>query len=204
LVSDAHTYDWLVFTSSNGVDAFFEVFYTLFKDARSIGGVRIAAIGPSTAERVRANRFEVDLQPEKSVAEEVVKTFHTEVGVENLKLLLVQAEGARDVLAKELTRLGAILDEAVAYRTVPERDDVAGGIARFRAEGADAITFTSASTAENFAALELPLPEQLQTVSIGPITSAAMRKLGLDVDIEAQTHDIPGVIAAIQARLRCS
>ncbi|HEY8899785.1 MAG TPA: uroporphyrinogen-III C-methyltransferase [Chthoniobacterales bacterium] len=197
LVSDAHEYDWLVFTSPNGVDAFFEVFYTLFKDARSIGGVRIAAIGPATAEKIRSYRFEVDLQPDKYVAEEIVKAFQKETTVDNLKILLARAEGARDVLATELTRLGAIVDEAIAYRTVPETNDVAGGIARFREDGADIVTFTSSSTAENFAALQLPLPANLQTASIGPITSATMRKLGLDVDIEAKVHDIPGLVAAI-------
>jgi uroporphyrinogen III methyltransferase/synthase len=197
LVVDAHTYDWLVFTSPNGVDAFFEAFYTLFKDARSLGGVRIAAIGPATAEKVRSYRFEVDLQPEKYVAEEIVKAFQAETTVENLKILLARAENAREVLATELTRLGAIVDEAIAYRTVPETEDVAGGIARFREEGADWITFTSSSTAENFAALKLPLPAQLKTASIGPITSATMRQLGLDVDVEARVHDIPGLVAAI-------
>jgi uroporphyrinogen III methyltransferase/synthase len=197
LVVDAHTYDWLVFTSPNGVDAFFEAFYTVFKDARSLGGVRIAAIGPATAEKVRSYRFEVDLQPEKYVAEEIVKAFQAETTVENLKILLARAENAREVLATELTRLGAIVDEAIAYRTVPETEDVAGGIARFREEGADWITFTSSSTAENFAALKLPLPERLKTASIGPITSATMRQLGLDVDVEAKVHDIPGLVAAI-------
>lgn len=197
LVSDAHEYDWIVFTSPNGVDAFFEVFYTLFKDARSIGGVRIAAIGPATAARVHHYRFAVDLQPEKYVAEEIVKAFQAETTVDNLKILLARAEGAREVLAAELTRLGGIVDEAIAYRTVPETEDVSGGIARFRAEGADVITFTSSSTAENFAALKLPLPAGLQIASIGPITSKTVRQLGLDVDIEAEVHDIPGLVAAI-------
>jgi uroporphyrinogen III methyltransferase/synthase len=201
LVSDAHQYDWIVFTSPNGADAFFEVFYSLFKDARSIGGCRIAAIGPATAARVRHYRFEVDLQPEKYVAEEIITAFQRETTVENLRILLARAEGAREVLATELTRLGAIVDEAVAYRTVPETNDVSGGIARFRAEGADVITFTSSSTAENFAALNLPLPAELRTASIGPITSATMRKIGLDVDIEATTHDIPGLVAAIHDAL---
>jgi len=198
LVSDAHTYDWLVFTSPNGVEAFFEAFYTIYKDARSLGGVRIAAIGPATAEKVRSYRFEVDLQPDKSVAEEVVKKFQETTTVENLKFLLARAENAREVLAAQLTRLGAIVDEAVAYRTVPETGDPTGGIARFREEGADVITFTSSSTAENFAALQLPLPERLLTASIGPVTSATMRQLGLDVDIEAESHDIPGLVDAIR------
>jgi uroporphyrinogen III methyltransferase / synthase len=202
LVSDTHEYDWLIFTSPNGVDAFFEVFYTLFKDARSIGGVRIAAIGPATAEKVRGYRLEVDLQPEKYVAEEIVKALQAETTVDNLKILLARAEGAREMLAIELEKLGAIVDEAIAYRTLPETEDVAGGIARFREEGADVITFTSSSTAENFAALKLPLPANLKTASIGPITSATMRKLGLDVDIEAKTHDIPGLVDAILRALK--
>jgi len=197
LVSDAHEYDWLIFTSPNGVDAFFEVFFTLFKDARSIGGVRIAAIGPATAERVRSYHLDVDLQPEKYVAEEIVKALQAETTVENLKMLLARAEGAREVLAVELERLGAIVDEAVAYRTVPETGDASDGIARFREEGADLVTFTSSSTAENFVALKLPLGADLKMASIGPITSATMRKLGLDVDIEAKVHDIPGLVEAI-------
>jgi len=197
LVADAHTYDWVVFTSPNGVDAFFTAFYEIFRDARDIGGVRIAAIGPATAERVRHYRLQVDVQPEKYVAEEILTALQKEVSVENLKFLLARAEGAREVLAEELARLGAIVDEAVAYRTVPETEDVSGGIKRFREQGADWITFTSSSTAENFAALKLPLPEKLQTVSIGPVTSKTMRRLGLDVDVEATQHDIPGVIEAL-------
>ncbi len=197
LVGDAHTYDWLVFTSPNGADAFFEAFYSVYKDARSIGGVRIAAIGPATAERIRHYRFEVDLQPEKYVAEEVVKAFAEQTTVENLKILLARAENAREVLADELTKRGAIVDEAVAYRTVSETADVSGGIARFREEGADIVTFTSSSTVENFLALQLPLPANLKTASIGPVTSATMRKNALDVDIEAAVHDIPGLVDAI-------
>jgi uroporphyrinogen III methyltransferase/synthase len=85
----------------------------------------------------------------------------------------------------------------VAYRTVPETDDVSGGQARFRQEGADLVTFTSSSTAENFIALKLPLPAGLKTASIGPVTSKTMRELGLTVDIEAKQYDIPGLVSAI-------
>lgn len=199
LVADAHTYDWVVFTSPNGVDAFFRAFYELFKDARAIGGVRIAAIGPATAERVRAFHLAVDVQPAKFVAEAVLKALLAEGTVENQKFLLARAEGAREMLAEELTRLGAIVDEAIAYRTVPETGDVSGGIRRFREEGADMITFTSSSTAQNFAALGLPMPPGLHTASIGPVTSGTMRELKLAVDAEATTHDIPGLVEAIVA-----
>jgi uroporphyrinogen III methyltransferase/synthase len=197
LVLDAHTYDWLVFTSPNGVDAFFAAFFEIYKDARELGGTRIAAIGPATAERVRSFHLQVDLQPEKYVAEAIIEELEKENSVENLKFLLARAEGAREVLATELTRKGAIVDEAVAYRTVPETEDLTGGLKRFREEGADLITFTSSSTAENFAALKLPLPENLQTASIGPVTSKTMKRLGLDVDVEAAQHDIPGLVKAI-------
>ncbi len=197
LVADAHMYDWLIFMSPNGVDAFFQAFYEIYKDARELGGARIAAIGPSTAERLRGFHLQVDVLPEKSVAEELVEKLRKETSVENLKFLVVRAEGGREVVAAELTRLGAIVDEAIAYRTVPESDDVAGGIRRFREEGADIITFTSSSTAENFHALNLPLPEGLKTASIGPVTSRTMKTLGWKVDAEAARHDIPGLVEAI-------
>lgn len=198
LVQDAHSYDWIVFTSPNGVNAFFEMFYKIFNDAREIGGARIAAIGPATAARVRDFHLNVDLQPEEFVAEGVVQAFHKDGSVENQKILLARAEQSRDVLPKELTKLGAIVDEAIAYRTVPETEDVSGALARFREEGADLITFTSSSTVENFLALKLPWPAGLQTASIGPITSKTMRDNGLKVDVEASQYDIPGLVKAIR------
>ncbi|MEX1117962.1 MAG: uroporphyrinogen-III C-methyltransferase [Terrimicrobiaceae bacterium] len=197
LVSDAHIYDWIIFTSPNGVDTFFRAFFEIFSDVREIGGVRIAAIGPATAARVKAHHLAVDLQPEKFVAEEVLKALQKETSVENLKFLLPRAEGAREMLATELTKLGAIVDEAIAYRTVPETEGNSAGIRRFKEEGADIVTFTSSSTAENFAALKLPLPETLRTASIGPVTSATLMTLGFSVDIEARSHDIPGLVQAI-------
>src|SRR6266700_3260951 len=118
LVQDAHGYDWIVFTSANGVEAFFEIFFKLYDDAREIGGPRIAAIGPATAQRVKAFHLRVDLQPEEFVAEAVAREFQKQGGIENLRILLVRAEKARDTLPKELLGLGAIVDEAFAYRTV--------------------------------------------------------------------------------------
>jgi len=196
-VRDAHGYDWLVFTSPNGVEAFFDAFFKLYKDAREIGGVRIAAIGPATAAKVREYHLCVELQPEEYVAEAVVKEFKKEGSVENLRILIARAEVARDVLPEALTKLGAIVDVAAVYRTVPETEDVTGAMARFREEGADMVTFTSSSTAENFMALKLPLPAGLKTASIGPVTSATMRGLGLKVDAEAKRYDIPGLVDAI-------
>ncbi len=204
MVRDAHGYDWLVFTSPNGVDAFFETFFKIYKDARDIGGVRIAAIGPATAAKVREYRLSVDLQPEEYVAEAVVKEFQKDGSVENLRVLIARAQEARDVLPEALTKLGAIVDVAAMYRTVPETEDRSGAIARFREEGADMITFTSSSTAENFMALKLPLSPGMKTASIGPITSGTMRGLGLEVDVEATSYDIPGLVAAILAHSTAS
>ena len=198
LVQDSHSYDWIVFTSPNGVDAFFRMFFKLYADARDIGGVRIAVVGPATAARVREFHLKVDLQPAEFVAEAVVKAFQKECSIENLRILIVRPEQARDVISKELMRLGAIVDEAIAYRNIPETADVSGGIERLRSEGADFITFTSSSTVENFMALKLPWPAKLKAASIGPITSKTMRSLGLKVDVEARAHDVPGLVEAIR------
>jgi uroporphyrinogen III methyltransferase / synthase len=197
LVQDAHLYDWIVFTSANGVDAFFEIFFKLYDDAREIGGARIAAIGPATAQRVKDFHLRVDLQPEEFVAEAVVKEFQKEGSVENLRILLVRAEKTRDVLPRELSGLGAIVDEAFAYRTVPETRDTTGARRRLAKEAADLITFTSSSTVENFLTLGLPWPKEMRVASIGPITSKAARDHGLTIDIEARRHDIEGLVQAI-------
>ncbi|PYL52823.1 MAG: uroporphyrinogen-III C-methyltransferase [Verrucomicrobia bacterium] len=175
LVQDAHGYDWIVFTSPNGVDAFFEIFYKLYDDAREIGGAKIAAIGPATAQRVRDFRLHVDLQPEEFVAESIIREFQKQGGVENLRI-----------------------DEAFAYRTVPETRDVTGARRRLLEEGADLITFTSSSTVENFLALGLPWPKGMKIASIGPITSKTARDRGLKIDIEARRHDIEGLVEAIR------
>ena len=198
LVQDAHSYDWIVFTSLNGVDAFFEIFFKLYDDAREIGPAKIAAIGPATAQRVRDFHLHVDLQPKEFVAEAVVREFEKEGGVENLRILIARAEKARDLLPKKLSGMGAIVDEAFAYRTVPETRDATGARRRFSAEGADLITFTSSSTVENFLDLKLPWPAGMKVASIGPITSATARERGLSVDVEAKQHDIAGLVEAIQ------
>lgn len=198
LVQDAHGYDWIVFTSPNGVDAFFEMFFKLYSDAREIGGAKIAAIGTATAQRVKDFHLHVDLQPEEFVAEAVVREFKRQGGVENLRILLARAEKARDVLPKELSNLGAIVDEAFAYRTVPETRDITGARRRFLEEGADLITFTSSSTVENFMKLDLAWPEGMRVASIGPVTSKTAREHGLKIDIEAQRHDVDGLVEAIR------
>src|SRR5438067_10854174 len=198
LVQDAHAYDWIVFTSANGVEAFFEIFFKLYDDARAIGGPRIAAIGQATAQRIKDFHLHVDLQPDEFIAEADVREFQKQGGVENLRVLLVRAEKARDLLPTELSALGAIVDEAFAYRTVPETRDITGARRQLLEEGADLITFTSSSTVENFLALDLPWPKGMQVASIGPITSKTARDHGLKIDVEARSHDIDGLVKAIR------
>jgi len=198
LVQDAHAYDWIVFTSPNGVTSFFEMFYKLYDDARDIGGARIAAIGAATAQRVRSFHLKVDLQPEEFVAEAVVKEFKKEGDIENLRILIARAEEARDLLPKELGALGAIVDVAFAYRTVAETNDRTEARSRLAREGADMITFTSSSTVENFLALGLPWPAGMKVASIGPITSKTARDRGLTIGVEATRHDVPGLVEAIR------
>jgi len=199
LVQDAHMYDWIVFTSANGVEAFFNIFFKLYDDAREIGGARIAAIGPATAQRVKDFHLHVDLQPKEFVAEDVVREFKKQGSIENLNILLVRAEKARDVLPKGLSGLGAIVDEAFAYRNLPETRDPTGARQQLAKRGADLITFTSSSTVENFLSLGLPWPKGMQVASIGPITSQTARDNGLKVEVEAKRHDIDGLVEAIGA-----
>jgi uroporphyrinogen III methyltransferase / synthase len=198
LVQDAHIYDWIVFTSANGVEAFFDIFFKLYDDAREIGGARIAAIGPATAQRVKDFHLHVDLHPDEFIAEAVAKEFRKQGSIENVRILVVRAEKARDVLPKELSAAGAIVDEAFAYRTVPETRDTTGARRQLAKEGADLITFTSSSTVENFLAFGLPWPKGMQIASIGPITSKTARDHGLRIDIEARRHDIDGLVEAIR------
>ncbi|MEY2529491.1 MAG: uroporphyrinogen methyltransferase / synthase [Verrucomicrobiota bacterium] len=198
LVQDAHGYDWIVFTSPNGVNAFFDLFYKLYDDAREIGGARIAAIGPATAQRIKDFHLKVDLQPDEFVAESLVREFRKEGDVENLRILIARAEKARDLLPREFSALGAIVDEGFAYRTVPETRDDTGARRRLLEEGADLITFTSSSTVENFLALGVPWPANMQVASIGPVTSKTARERGLEVALEARRHDIPGLVEAIR------
>ena len=196
LVTHAHEYNWLVFTSPNGVERFFDAFFATFPDARSLGSPRIAAIGNGTAKKINEYRFAVDLIPERFVAEGLIDAFKKE-SVENLTMLWVKAAESRDVIYDGLIKLGAIVDECIAYRTVAETEDPTGAKARLQEEGADMITFTSGSTVDHFFDLGIDWPEGCVAGSIGPVTSEALRKHGIEPAFEANPHDIPGLTKAI-------
>jgi len=196
MVTTAHEYDWLVFTSPNGVERFFDAFFSAYPDARSLGNPRIAAIGNGTAQKIREYRFTVDLIPERFVAEGLIDAFKKE-SVENLTMLWVKAAESRDVVGEGLAALGAIVDECIAYRTVPETEDPTGARARLISEGADLITFTSSSTVDHFFDLGLDWPDGCVAGSIGPVTSKTLVEKGMPPAFEASKHDIPGLVDAI-------
>ncbi|MHB8519642.1 MAG: uroporphyrinogen-III C-methyltransferase [Limisphaerales bacterium] len=196
-------YDWMVFTSVNGVTAFFDHFFKKFQDLRDIGGVRLAAVGPGTAAQLRALHLQVDLVPEESTAVQVAKAFAAFGSMENLRVLLMRAEVANPELPKLLEEMGAIVDDVACYQTVPETEDVTGAAAKLTEKGADWITFTSGSTVEQFhARFDLPgllakFP-QIRLASIGPETSKALATLGLPAAVEANPHSIEGLVSALE------
>jgi uroporphyrinogen III methyltransferase/synthase len=199
---ELNSYDWLVFTSPNGVTKFFEYFFKTFHDMRDLGGARIAAVGPATANKLKELHLQVDLMPEEALASSIAETFTEFENIENLKICLLRAEVANPELPKELETLGAIVDDIPCYKTVPETEDVTGEAGKLRESGADWLTFTSASTVAHFhARFDLPgllkkFP-QIKIASIGPETSKALVQLGLKPTTEARLHTIDGMIDAI-------
>ena len=194
-------YAWVVFTSVNGVHAFFtQGLAPAGLDARALGGVRVAAIGPGTAAAGAEHGITIDLVPDRFVAEALLDAFPdpTRAGA---RVLLARAEQARDVLPEGLGARGYAVDVLPVYRTVATAPDPAV-LERVRAGRFDAVTFTSSSTVRNFTDQAGPLPEPVPAVvSIGPVTSAAARDLGLTVAAEATEHTIDGLVDAVCALL---
>lgn len=199
---ELNSYEWLIFTSANGVTAFFDLFFKRFQDLRDIGGCRIAAVGPKTAEKLRELHLQVDLQPEEYIGEKIVAAFKKYQDIENVKMCLLRAEVANQDLPEALMEEGAIVDDIPVYKTIAETEDRTGAAARLLEEGADWVTFTSGSTVEHFhARFDLPKLRkqfpQLKLASIGPETSKAIAALGLKPTIEAKEHTTDGLIAAL-------
>ena len=191
---DLANYRWLIFTSANGVDAFFERgLAPAGLDARALAPTRVAAIGPGTAAALARRGVRADLVPERFVAESLLDAFPDGAG----RVLVARAETARDVLPDGLAAKGYTVDVLPVYRTVNAPVDPAT-LTRVRAGAVDAITFTSSSTVTNFcdAVGALPDPAPL-IVSIGPVTSETARTRGLHVDAEANPHTIDGLVAAL-------
>ena len=202
-LSGLNAYDWLIFTSPNGVTSFFDYFFKAFQDLRDIGGVRIAAVGPATAAKLRELHLQVDLMPDEYVASKIAQALAEYESIDNLRILLLRAEVANPELPKLLEDKGAIVDDIAWYQTVPETEDLTGAAAKLLEEGADWITFASSSTVENFhARFDLPALlkkfPQIKTASIGPETSKALFALGLKPTVEARTHTIEVLVKALE------
>ena len=198
-VARAETYDWIVVTSTNGADrlAASAVERHGASSALASSSARFAAIGRGTAEALARHGLPVALVPERFVAEGLLDVFPPPPGSGG-RVLLAQAAGARPVLHEGLRAAGWQVDVVEAYRTIhpPVAADRLAA-----ASGADAITFTSASTIEGWMAAAGPdaLPPVVAT--IGPITTAAAVAHGVDVDIEAEPHTIPGLVDALVRHL---
>ncbi len=203
-----HEYDWIVFTSPNGVTHFFDYFFKAYRDIRAMGRLKIAAVGPATSAKLAELHLEVDAMPDKFVASAIGQAMKEVEGLENLRCLLVRAEVANTDLPAHLEQMGAIIDDVAIYRTVPETEDVDGAAADLSEHGADWLTFTSSSTVQHFHE-RFNLPELLKKfpamriASIGPETSKALTELNLKPDLEAKKHTIDGLVEAlVKGRMR--
>jgi uroporphyrinogen III methyltransferase / synthase len=199
-VSDAvgaiHSYALVCLTSPNGVRVLFDALEAAGLDARALANATVAAIGPGTARALAARGIRADVVPERSVAEALVESLEA-VDVTDRPALVARAADARDVLPDALRERRAKVDVVALYETVAEEPDPEAVEA---ASSADYVTFTSSSTVRNFvAAVGGGFPERARVVSIGPVTSEAAREAGLTVDLEAESHDLDGLVEALVA-----
>jgi uroporphyrinogen III methyltransferase/synthase len=189
-------YDLVCLTSPNGVKLLFEALAAAGHDARALSGATVAAIGPGTARALAAHGIAADVVPDRFVAEALVEAL-TDVDVEGKKVLVARAAEARDVVPDALRERGGEVDVVALYETVreaPDDDAVAA------AQDADYVTFTSSSTVTNLTeALGDRFPAKARIVSIGPITSETVREAGLEVAVEADRHDVDGLLTALLA-----
>lgn len=194
-------YDWLVFTSPNGVDCFFKWFFKAYDDVRAIGGCQIAAIGPAVSAKLKNMHLKIDLMPDKYTVAGVTDAFSQHQNIENQNVCLLRAQIANPDLPKLLNEMGAIVDDIPVYKTVPETEDVNGAVASLEECGAEIITFTSSSTVENFHSrldlLKTMKKFDLQAISIGPETTRTLNKFGIDPVLEAAPHNIEGMVDAV-------
>jgi uroporphyrinogen III methyltransferase/synthase len=194
-------YNWLIFTSVNGVTYFFDTLRRINGDIRDLKGLKICAIGPQTGQALQNMALQVTYIPSEFRAEAIIEGLQDKLAVGD-RVLLPRADIARKILPEALTSMGAQVDEVTAYRTVLGAGSTEA-IRDMLAEGAiDIITFTSSSTVRNFVTLlETADPGKLvssaKVACIGPITAATARELGLPVHIEAGEYTINGLLQAI-------
>lgn len=199
-------YEWLILTSVNGVEALFARMRMLSIPPSALAHLKFAAIGPATRAAIERQGFAVEITPQQYIAEAVVEALADQV--RGKRVLLWRAKIARDVIPRELRKLGAHLDVVEAYQTVTpksSRDQLRAAL-RSSVERPDAITFTSSSTVRNYVSLlairsgKSKLLSGVLNISIGPVTSATLREYDLNVDVQAEQYTIPGLIEALVRR----
>lgn len=205
-VAEIETYDWLVFTSVNGVQSFMNRMRSSRKDVRSLSGVKIVAIGPKTREEIENYGIFCEFVPEEFVAESIIDVFKGE-DLQGKKVLLPRADIARKVLPDALRSMGAFVNEITAYKTVMGEGNTEELIKLLEEKKIHVLTFTSSSTVKNFVKKIGPenverLLDGVIVASIGPITSASAGELGLRVDVQAAQYTIDGLVQAVLNYLR--
>lgn len=201
-VANLGRYDWVLFTSANGVRAFFDAIWLHGRDARALAGARIGCIGPATAQALEARGVRCDLVPDAFVAEGLLEALRA-AGAAGSRILLPRAKIARELLPEELRAAGAEVDVLPIYETVAPAIDPAV-IARIAAGEADLITFTASSTVHHLRArfddaAWARICARSAAACIGPITARTARDAGLRVAISAETYTIPGLVEALCA-----
>jgi uroporphyrinogen III methyltransferase/synthase len=197
------SYQWVIFTSVNGVKYFFERLETMKHDARDLHGIKVGAIGPKTAEAVSSRGIRPDLVPDEYRAEAIVSAMG-ETALQGARILLPRATQARDVLPVQLVQRGATVDEVPAYQTV-QPDSDKGRVREMLEQGLiDMVTFTSSSTVSNFVAMFGSEKELLRAwmkkvavACIGPITAKTALDQGLTVTLTPREYTIEALTEAI-------
>ena len=195
-------YDWLVFTSANGVRGFFRQFFARFRDMRSLGPCRIACVGPATARAVEELHLEVDCVPEEHTGAALAEKIVSEHGVENLKICVITGNQNSTALAETLEKARGIVDVFPVYETGENDVSEHPSLADFRKNGADAIVFASGSAVKSFvsqaALLKLEKDAvQPRVVAIGAPTASALKAAGIPVSAIAEKASAPGILDAV-------
>jgi uroporphyrinogen-III synthase len=199
-------YDWIVFTSANGVRFFMEEFLRLFDDIRALGLLRFACIGDTTAAAIRAFHLKIECQPKVATAEALADDLVATGSLDSAKVLVIRGNLNRDVIVTKLEEARAIVDCLQVYKT--EKTDLSAepAAADFRARGADAMLFASSSAVQSFVdqagALTLGKDAKRPLAgSIGPQTSETMKKVGMPIDFTAKTPSLDSLVEALVKKI---
>tara|TARA_B100001123_G_scaffold444831_1_gene594708 strand:+ start:1101 stop:2624 length:1524 start_codon:yes stop_codon:yes gene_type:complete len=200
------SYEWILFSSPNGVRFFFEIFFEEFQDVRSLGFMRIGAVGPATAKEIEKHHLQVEVMPDKHTGSELAKALIESGNIESAKILVIRGNLGGDDLINPLEENWAIVDQFEVYKTEPTDLSQHPGAEKFKEIGADAITFTSGSTVRSFVkqAKTLQLKDGAQSpkaFSIGPVTSKVMNEMKIPFGREAKESTLDGLIEVLLAEL---